>query len=85
MTDEFVPDRWKGISLGLGYKFRLLQIKEPKGYLIFDYTTGKIVEHIPPKETEFFTEQFAMKRLYEINELNKNPSREVLEAIDQTA
>ena len=37
MADEYVPDRWAGISLGLEYKFRLLRIEEKKEYVIFDY------------------------------------------------
>lgn len=85
MTDKYVLDRWAGISLGLEYKFRLLRIKESENYVIFDYTTGKIVEQIPRKETKFLTERCAMKRLYEINNLEEGLSKEVLEAIDQTA
>ena len=85
MADEYVPDRWAGISLGLEYKFRLLRIEEKKEYVIFDYITGKVVEHIQPKETDFFTEQFAMERLYKINDLERKLSKDVLEAIDQTS
>ena len=84
MADECVSDRWAGISLGLEYKFRLLKVKEHGNYIIFDYTTGKIVEQVPMRDTKFDTERFAMKRLYEVNGLEGNLSREVLEAIDQT-
>ena len=84
MEEEYVPDRWAGVSLGLEHKFRLLRT-EKNEYIIFDYLTGKITEYIPPKETDFFTEQFAMNRLYEINGLEKTLSRDVLEAIDQTS
>jgi uncharacterized FlaG/YvyC family protein len=83
MADEYVSDRRAGISLGLEYKYRLLKLEGKKDYVIFDYTTGKVIEHIPPKETDFFTEQFAMERLHKMNDLERVLSKEVLESIDQ--
>jgi len=47
--------------------------------------TGKLVEHIPSKETDSLTMQLAMERLYEINNLKRELSKDVLEAIDETS
>jgi hypothetical protein len=68
----FVEDRWSGISLGREYKYRLIKYKNK--YIIFDYTTGEIVEHIKKGKhlNDFFYTEKAMKRLWEINVIKKN-------------
>ena len=83
MVDEYILGaKWSGVSMGLEHKFRLIKTNSPGDYVIFDYTTGKVVEHIPPKENEFFTKEFAMQRLYQINGLNNTLDKDVLEEID---
>lgn len=75
-----VEDRWSGISLGLECEYRLL--KRDDFYLFFDCTTGRIVESMIPEENAALAEDFAVKRLYEINGISRWPSAECLAAID---
>ncbi|HLA23648.1 MAG TPA: hypothetical protein VJZ93_03900 [Candidatus Nanoarchaeia archaeon] len=78
--EEFVPDRFSGMSLGLEYKYRLLEIGG--AYVIFDYTNGKIMERIPEERNRFFTERRGVKRLHEINGLKKEIGEEMARVLD---
>lgn len=82
---EFIEDRWSGISLGLEYKYRLVEYKGK--YVIFDYTTGEITERIKKGKhlNDFFYKEKAMKRLWEINKVKKELSEEVKQEIDLTS
>jgi hypothetical protein len=83
MEDEYVPDRWAGGSLGLEYKFRLVEYKGY--YVIFDYTTGRIVECIINQQYEHETKNYAYRRLFEVNGLEMKVDDEMKRALDETA
>jgi hypothetical protein len=82
ITDEYVPDRWAGGSLGLEYKFRLIEYKGH--HVIFDYMTGRIMECIVNQKYEHLTKDYANKRLFEVNGLEMKVDAEMRRALDET-
>jgi hypothetical protein len=77
---EYVEDKTTGISLGLEYRYRY--VVHNGRHVIFDTTDGRIYEVIEEQENDFFTQQKAMRRLYEINGLEQALSPEIRNAID---
>jgi hypothetical protein len=73
-------DRLKGISLGLEYSYRAIQIG--KQFVIYQMSNGKIVERVPYSPINIINEDNAMKRLYEINNLEKAVDKETIRTID---
>jgi hypothetical protein len=81
MFPKHVKDKLAGESLGLQYKYRLTQIHGR--YVLYNVIDGNIVEKIQKQESDIFTKEKAMQRLFEINGLENIVDAELCNEIDE--
>lgn len=77
---KFIKDTFKGISLGLDYPYRAIKIR--KQFVIYRMSDGKITEKIPYNKIDAINEDNMIKRLYEINNLEKKADKNIIKEID---
>jgi len=76
----YVKDKFKGISIGLDYQYRATKIR--KQFVIYRMSDGKIIEKIPYEKIDVINEDNMIKRLYEINNLEKKVDKDIIGEID---
>jgi len=75
-----MKDTSKGISIGLNYPYRAIKIG--KQFVIYRMSDGKIIEKISYNKVDMLNEDNMIKRLYEINNLEKKVDKEIIGEID---
>jgi len=78
---RYIKDKYEGISVGLDCSYRAMKLG--KQFVIYRMSDGKIVEKILYEKIDIINEDNAMKRLYEINNLEREVNREIIQEIDK--
>ena len=77
---RYVKDKFKGISIGLDYPYRAIKIR--KRFVIYKMSDGKIVEKMPYNKIGSVNEDNTIKRLYEINNIERKLDKGTIKEID---
>lgn len=77
---KHIKDTSKGISIGLNYSYRAIKIG--KQFVIYRMSDGRMVEKMPYEKVDAINEDNMIKRLYEINNLEKKVDKEIIKEMD---
>lgn len=77
---RYVKDKFKGISIGLDYLYRA--IKLGKRFVIYRMGDGRITEKISYNKVDAINEDNMLKRLYEINNLERKVNKNIIKETD---
>lgn len=80
LKQQYINDKFEGISLGLEFKYRLTQFKGR--YVLYQMNDGLIVEKIEYEKNPAIYEDHALERLYQINGINRKVSEEIRQEME---